>query len=529
MRRSALVLLLAVYAVLLGVPFAARRGESADIGVSPGVGAKVVIVTPHNEQIRSEFGRAFAQWHRETFGVAAEVDWRAPGGTSEIRKLLESQYTRAVVSGRISPAGECAQGTMPYDIFFGGGAFEHDVVKKGVTVELPAAEAGGKPRRFTVPMSVPAGFSPDELTAIYGENTIGQGRLYDPEQYWLGAALTSFGIGFNRDVLRALGLPEPRTWEDLTDHRYAGWLAMTDPRQSGSVATTYDSILNTYGWEKGWRVLRGMAANARFFANTSLKPPLEISNGEAAAGPILDFYGRYQSQAVLAPGQPPESSRLGYIDPPGMVFIDSDPITILRGGPDVVTARRFVEFVLSERGQALWQFKRRTGVIGEFIDPQSEGAQQFYWGPEKFELRRMPVRRSMYENHRDRFADRDLRPFESVSTAPMRGWRSMIIPMFSAFAIDIHAEMREAWDAMARAKDAGAGADLLERLDALFYAMPPHPLKSGGTIELNAANYAAVRDEWRDARREPELRMAYTAFFRANYKEIVRAAHAAGY
>jgi ABC-type Fe3+ transport system substrate-binding protein len=411
---------------------------------------------------------------------------------------------------------------MPYDILFGGGAYEHDVVKKGVSVELATLGADGKPLRAAVPMSAPARLDDDdELKAIFPDNRIGQGTLYDPQRFWLGAALTAFGIGFNRDVIRELGVPEPSTWEDLTDHRYAGRLAMTDPRQSGSVATTYDSILNAYGWDKGWRVLRGMSANARFFANTSLKPPLEISNGEAAAGPVLEFYGRYQSQSLLKPGQRAEDSRLGYADPPGMVFIDSDPISILRGGPNPEAALEFVRFTLSEQGQALWQFHAR-GSAAATDDPAS-------WGPEKFELRRMPVRRSMYENHRERFVDRDLRPFEIVSKAPLKGWRPLIIPMCSAFAIDIHADLREAWDAMGCAAAAHADPSLLAELDSIFYAMPPHPLKDGASVAFTEANFKAIRDDWRDAKRETDLRIAYTAFFRERYREVARRVREAGY
>ena len=75
-----------------------------------------------------------------------------------------------------------------------------------------------------------------------------------------------------------------------------------------------------------WRVLRAMCANAHSFGDSSQKAPIEVSMGEAAAGLSIGFYGRYQSQSVAPPGAPPEASRVGFIDPPGMTYIDSDPI-----------------------------------------------------------------------------------------------------------------------------------------------------------------------------------------------------------
>lgn len=59
----------------------------------------VVVVSPHNEQIRQEFSTGFARWHREHFGEAAEVRWNTPGGTTEIRRMLIAQTESALRSG----------------------------------------------------------------------------------------------------------------------------------------------------------------------------------------------------------------------------------------------------------------------------------------------------------------------------------------------------------------------------------------------------------------------------------------------
>ncbi len=504
MRRAKLTLIALLLAILLAAPWLMRaptRDSGQPVGSATDTQPRaLVVLTPHNEQIRYEFARAFSDWHRERFGQPVSVDWRAPGGTTEIRRLMEARYSRALKTSEIDPDGT-QHAAMPWDILFGGGAYEHDVVKRGVTVDLRGFSA-------RLSMSVPAGFTQQQLDDYFGENAIGAGLIYDPDQHWLGSALTAFGIGYNLDILRERNLPTPTTWADLTDHRYSGWLAMTDPRQSGSVATTYDSILNNLGWDQGWKTLRAMSANARFFANSSLKPPLEISAGEAAAGPVLEFYGRYQAQALKGAGG---EARLGYIDPPGIVFIDSDPISILRAGPNPDVAKRFVEFVLSEKGQALWQY------------PVRDASASTTWGPTRFELRRMPSRRVMYEKHRASFIDQDLKPFEIVSHAKLQGWRPLIDKLMAAFAMDIHDEMVQAWDAVARVRAAG-NEPLVRDLEDLFYAFPPHRLPDGTELTFSPDNFKAIREDWRDAKREPELRIAYTAFFRSQYARIVERA-----
>ena len=113
MKRFGTILLVGV-AVLLLVPAFMRSSPSSQLG--PGV----VVMTPHNEQIRFELGSRFSQWHQREFGTDAHVAWSTPGGTSEIRKLLQSQWKAAAGAG-IPFGGDI-------DLVFGGGSYEHGVL-----------------------------------------------------------------------------------------------------------------------------------------------------------------------------------------------------------------------------------------------------------------------------------------------------------------------------------------------------------------------------------------------------------------
>ena len=70
--------------------------------------ARVVVLTPHPEEIRSEFKRGFETWHRERFGEPAEVEWRDYGGSGDAQRIVESEF-------RSRPGG------IGIDVFFGGG------------------------------------------------------------------------------------------------------------------------------------------------------------------------------------------------------------------------------------------------------------------------------------------------------------------------------------------------------------------------------------------------------------------------
>lgn len=531
MKLTHIVLTLAM-ALVLGVPFVIHAGSGGPRPVSNA--RMLIVITPHVQQIQVEFARAFARWYDREHpqGPPARLDYRQPGGTSDILRQLRAQYTAAARNPDLFDPQTLtfAIGAIPADILFGGGSYDHGLLKQGVEIRLDPTDPDS---RVAVPMSTPAGFSQDQLDEWFGDNSIGSGQLYDPDQYWIGTALSSFGIVYNRPILDHLGLDEPTAFIDLTDPRLAGWVALADPRQSGSITTTFDSVLNNEGWDEGWRILRGMSANARYFTDSSTKPPIDIALGEAAIGLAIDFYGRSQAQAIMRPGEDPLTSRVGYTDPSGAVYIDADPVSILQGAPHPELAREFIRFLLTEEAQALWQFHTTTSPAGADNPPGPDGAPM---GPEVIELRRMPIRRVMYEKYADAFVD-PLDPYNSASTVTSKGWRSSIAPMMAAFGIDSLDELHKAWRAYHQARvHGGFSQSTLDEMERLLYAMPAgdrveelwdtifanQPTRPEDAFaDFNATNYRKIRNTWKNPAYERRLYMVYTRIFRENYRRIV--------
>ncbi len=497
LTRSVIALL---FVTLVALPLMFRR--TADVPQEDG--RRLIVVTPHVAQLREEFGRGFDRWHRENFGEGVEVRFVAPGGTSEIIKQLQAQYQAAWNAGKIDPQTfEMERGSIPIDLMFGGGSYDHG----RLVWDLKVARDG---ETVTLPMSVPAGFSQSQLDEWFGENAIGSQPLYEQDQHWLATAVSSFGIVYNRDVYEELGLPAPSSFHDLARPELMNAVAMADPRMSGSITTTLDYILSHEGWDEGWRLLREISANARYFSGSSTKPPIDVSAGEAAAGLAIDFYGRGQAQSVLLEGQDPERGRVGYVDPEGSVYVDPDPVSVLRGGPEPELARRFIEYVLTEKGQSVWNFAP---------DGEADG-----WGPERYSLRRLPARRVMYTTHFDRFVDR-VNPYNLAGDESPAGWRSSIGPMMGAFGIDTGHELKEAWAALHEARtDESFPPEVLTEMETSFYAMPVHTMPDGQQLEFTPENYRAIRGSWRDPEWGTRSRIAYTVFFQQQYDRVVRLA-----
>lgn len=495
--RKEAAILLALLGTLLG-PFVLKPRDST---APTKFDRRLVIITPHHELIREEFGRAFARMWKERTGQTVFIDWRVPGGTSEIAMLMKSDYTAAfqhhwtqtlrkpwtpeVAQACLNPKASGddharaeflrSKTGIGIDLFFGGGGFDFQLQAEAGTL---VADSGPGTGLTALRQKHPEWFSNAGITeSLSGE------PFRDARDRWCGTCLSSFGIVFNRDVLRRLGIEkDPASWRDLADPRLQGMVALADPGRSSSVVKAFEMLIQQemqdaltrlmkdpgmippakmesaavdQGWTAGLALIQRISANARYFSDTSTKIPLDVLRGDAAAGMCIDFYGRSAEESVR---RQDGTSRVGFVMPVGGTSISVDPIALMRGAPDPELATAFIEFVLSDAGQSLWGY--RAGTPG---------------GPQKLALRRLPVRRDFYTpEHLAFMSDAQEMPYEKAGAfiyhAPWTG------PAFSSLrfllrvlCVDTHEEQKEAWKHLARGDFPPRASSIFHDLSLMRY------------------------------------------------------------
>ena len=466
-----LLVVLCAMAVVVALPFALKPRENLLAKADD----TIIIVSPHNEAIRFEFTTAFSAFYHAKTGRTVKVDWRLPGGTSEIARYLSGEFFAvferewrksgrpwsAEVAGafdnpKIKPGAAPSFDTpaqaarrafldstsgIGIDIFFGGGAYDF---------EQQAAAGRLVPSRVLTSHAL--WFTDESIP----QNVSGE-PFYDAEGRWIGSCLSSFGICYNTDALRRLGVKElPSSWRDLANPRFFKQVALADPTKSGSAAKAFEMVIQqqmqdlvresgtddpsilSVGWARGLEIIQAASANARYFTDAGGKVPMDVALGDAAIGMCIDFFGRFQSEAVRVGDQP---SRLQYFTPAGGSSVGVDPIALLRGAPHPEVAEEFIAFVLSIDGQKLWNFK--VGTPG---------------GPVKYALRRLPVRKELYSPEFRAFvSDPDVFPYEEAKlftyhpkwTGPLFKTMGFIIRVM---CLDSHDEQVAAWKALVAAK-----------------------------------------------------------------------------
>ncbi len=395
--------------------------------------SRVVIITPHTEAIRFEFGEAFPRWHAKEYGDSVVVEWRDVGGTTDSLRFVQSEFAR-------KPEG------IGIDCFFGGGTEPFFLLAdKGWLI------------RYVPPESILQGI-PQSFQGI---------QVYDANHAWYGAAVSSFGILQNRRVQKAVGLPFVTRWEELAQPQLYGWVGAGDPRNSGTMNSMFEALLQAYGWERGWEILTQLAGNVPKFDRVSSTTAKDVTQGETAYGMAIDFYGFTQ---VAFAGR----TNLTFALPEDFTAVNPDGIAILKGAPNLIFARRFVDFVLSEEGQKLWFLPRGH--------PD---------GPRQYSIERMSVRPDFYRRFRG-VSNIEFSPFELKQSffydaKLARERREVVAALIGALLVDTHQELRETWRVLMRRGLSEADRRRLGRT----------PITEKEALELAAASWKdpAIRNQ----------------------------------
>jgi iron(III) transport system substrate-binding protein len=256
------------------------------------------------------------------------------------------------------------------------------------------------------------------------------------------------------------------------------------------------------GWERGLRLLQLVSANARYFTDSSQKPPIDVAAGNCAVGMCIDFYGRYQEQSSA---ERSGRQRLGFHMPEGGTTLSPDPIALLRGAPNREMGVAFIEYVMSMDGQKLWNFQ-----------PGTPG------GPRHFALRRLPIRKDFYANPEFTAlrSDPEVNPYAGETPLVYNAaWTGSLFREMSfvirIMGIDTHNELAAAWRAI---NAPGLPASRREQALAVL-------------SDLSAVGYeqmfSRVKVALTSKNKVDEVRLAseLASHFRAQYERAERIAH----
>jgi spermidine/putrescine-binding protein len=232
-------------------------------------------------------------------------------------------------------------------------------------------------------------------------------------------------------------------------------------------------------------MLSQIGGNVRKFDRVSSTTAKDVTLGETAYAFAIDFYGFAQ---VAIAGR----TNLTFVLPDDFTAVSPDGIAILKGAPNLVTAQRFIDFVLSEEGQRLWFLPRGH--------PQ---------GPKQFSIERMSVRPDFYKRYQGvsniEFSPFDLKQSFRYNAKLARERREIVAALVGALLVDTHDELKAAWRNIIARKL--PPADLIE--------LGSVPLSESAALQLASAS-------WKDARTRTLKKIEWQSWAQTKYQKLAK-------
>lgn len=198
------------------------------------------------------------------------------------------------------------------------GAANADVLLIADTVTLERLKQAGQLLAYTSP------------EAVHYDKS-----LFDSDGTYYSTKLITTGIVYNT----AAGM-KPTSWSDLAKPEAKGLVTMPSPLTSGAALIHTQTLVAVPGL--GWDYYKALKANGAVASGGNGAVLKSVASGEKAYGMIVD----YMPIREKAKGAPVE-----FVFPTEGVSAVTEPVAILKNAKHAEAAKKFVDYVLSEKGQ----------------------------------------------------------------------------------------------------------------------------------------------------------------------------------
>ncbi len=178
----------------------------------------------------------------------------------------------------------------------------------------------------------------------------------------VGLYLGALGLGYNTELLAKKRLSPPACWKDLAKPEYAGDVQMANPNASGTAYTAIATLVQVFGEEEAFKLLAAMHKNISNYSRQGVGPIKATARGEnlIAVAFIHDVVTEAQANFPVKSVAPCEGT--GY---------EIGSISIVKGARNLDTAKKFVDWALTPKAQALGAQSKQFQIPSNVNSPVS--------------------------------------------------------------------------------------------------------------------------------------------------------------
>ena len=326
---------------------------------------------------------------------------------------------------------------------------------------------------------------------------VGSFPIHDPEGYYKGFAASGYGIMWNTRYLKAKKLPVPKSWADLEKPIYHGHVGMSAPSRSGTTHLTVETLLQGEGWEKGWARWKNIAGNFKTVTARSFGVPDGVNSGQFGIGVVIDFFGL----SSKASGFPTD-----FVYPKMTTLVPAN-IAIVKNAPNRKAAAKFIEFLLSPKGQEV------------LLDPK---------------IRRLPVNPKTYakapKGFPNPFKDKSIGAAVKFDLALSKNRYNVVNSLFDVMITYRMSQLRSAVKAIQKAEAKAktpAGKKLIAQARALVNKVPISAAKASEKTFNKIFKKKRKKKTTKVTGRQAQFEQAWDTEIKANYAKATKLAEKA--
>ena len=190
----------------------------------------------------------------------------------------------------------------------------------------------------------------------------------------VGVYLRVLGIGYNAELVTRKKAAAPACWKDLVKPEFAGEVQIEDPRNSNAAYLAIVAMTQLFGEDQAFKYLKSMRkvapAKKGSSGSEALKSMAKPKAAPASGAPAITYSATIASVAFVSDvaTQAATSAPLKVVTPCEGTAGDVGGLSIVKGAKNPDNAKKFAEWALGAKGQALganakqFQYPANTGV-----------------------------------------------------------------------------------------------------------------------------------------------------------------------
>ncbi len=166
----------------------------------------------------------------------------------------------------------------------------------------------------------------------------------DTENYWVGLYLGPLAFMTNNKIAKAQGIQPPTSWADLLKPEYKGKIRMANPTTSGTAYNVITTLRYVFGGDeaKVFDYMNKLDKNIDQYTKSGSAPGKSVAIGEI---PVAIGYAHDQVKLKV------EGADVTITVPSEGTGFEIASMSLVKGGPDPVNAKKLYDWVLSAKAQ----------------------------------------------------------------------------------------------------------------------------------------------------------------------------------